>query len=77
MDDQDKIKLIAEKLKLDVPIIKVIEQNRQIILYLYGGSVIELGVEDLPADPTMTSPPSQPNMNQKVPRKRKVLDGRD
>lgn len=77
MDDQDKIKLIAEKLKLDVPIMKVMELDRQIILYLYGGSVIELSAEELPADPTMTSPPSQPNMNQKVPRKRKVLDGRD
>ncbi len=42
MDESQRIKLIAQKLKLDVPIMKMVEQDGKLILYLYGGAVIEL-----------------------------------
>lgn len=42
MDENQRIKLIAQKLKLDVPIMKMVEQDGKLILYLYGGGLIEL-----------------------------------
>lgn len=77
MDDKDKIKIIAKKLKLDVPIMKVIEQDRRIILYLYGGSMIELGAEEWSDDPAVISSPPPYMNHQKGLRKGKVMDGRD
>jgi len=77
MDKQHKLKYIAEKLKLDVPIMKMIENDRKVILYLYGGSVIELVAEEIMEDPAVSPSPTQPLSNRKESRKRKVLDGRD
>ncbi len=49
MDESQRIKLIAQKLKLDVPIMKMVEQDGKLILYLYGGAVIEL-IDSVPSN---------------------------
>ena len=77
MDAQTKIKYLAEKLNLDVPVLKMTEEEGKITLFLYGGAIVEILTTDELDKRTTTEKKSQPGTMSREHQKRKVMDGRD
>lgn len=50
--DGNRLKNIVQKLGLDVPVLRVEEDDRHICLYLYGGGLVELENEQVVPPPS-------------------------
>ncbi|MGB9673649.1 MAG: hypothetical protein ACPL3P_05885 [Anaerolineales bacterium] len=65
MDETKWIQVIAEKIHLDVPILRVERQNQHLTLFLYGGAIIELQEDDNLPEPKSNAPKTPTSSNSK------------